>query len=139
MNANQLPDADDFSALSEDIRKRRYAARLPELKAETVTPEHVEEDALGTFATTQAVPAAGNDVWVQPSSGCGPGLPVAADTPQHGVRSVLMRERAKLEAELWDMLGRAYIQPRRTPEDYKAIAWLAQGIADRAHLIAGKF
>lgn len=107
MNANQLPDADDFRALSDDVRKRRERNRLPEMK-----PEHV-------------------------ISGCGPGIAQPADTPQHGVRSVLMRERAKMESELWDMLAKLYIQPRRTSEDFRTIARLAQGVADRAHLLAG--
>jgi len=108
MNANQLPDADDFRALSDDMRRRQYANRLPEMK-----PEHV-------------------------ASGCGPGVAVTEDTPQHGVRSVLMREVAKLDTELWVMICKAQIHMRRTAEDYASLGRLAQQIADRAHLLSGK-
>jgi len=113
VNAKQLPDADDFRALSNDVRKRRESAKPPAVQSIPMTPEHVPY-------------------------GCGPGVAVAEGTPQDGVRSVLMREIAKLDQELWVMICQAHIHPRRTPDDYTKLGRLAQGIADRAHLISGK-
>lgn len=104
----ELHDADDFRALSNDVRKRRELNKLPEMKTEHVV------------------------------SGCGPGLSVAADTPQDGVRSKLNREVPALDTELWTWICRAHIHPRRTADDYRELGKLAQKIADRAHLLSGK-
>lgn len=82
-NSN-LHEASDFAALSSDIRKRREAARLPEIQSETVTPEHVV-------------------------SGCGPGPSVAEGTPQDGVRSKLSRAVVALDVELWTWICHMHI------------------------------
>lgn len=70
--------------------------------------------------------------------GCGPGLPVVADTPQEGVRSVLTRDIVEMDSRLWTLICQAHIAPRRDANDYRELQRKLQQAADLAGTLSGR-